>query len=510
MDLVIQTIPRGTFPSGPTPNRVYLRIDYWNDFSFVTMFQVYVADELGTIHDLGSVKIGFENQSIEDSTHASLQWPVDSLPESYFSLGTDVDYYKKIKELFSEELQSEYLTAMRDVVHNPEIFDKFSGEHVFRTSLLRDTSVSSVHGQFARILDGGVELTEFDFQYVVDQTDLHAGFELGFKVVPASKPPTNIHAVIGRNGVGKTTLLNDIVRSSLTLDGVRGQVMTKTWFTAEPVGPDYFSGVISVSFSAFDPFNPPEDQPEPDEGPSYHYIGIKDPTDPEGYTLKSRTDLQIELVTSIKYVLSEKSKADRWRTAIQTLESDSNFREINLQRFADDREQLSDVRLLKMAEKLSSGHAIVLLTMTKLVSFVQEKTLVLIDEPESHLHPPLLSAFTRSLSNLLYNRNGVAIIATHSPVVLQEIPRSCSWKLVRSKNRIKASRPDIETFAENVGTLTREVFGLEVAKSGFHMMLTEEVDKGKTFDEIMEDYDSDIGFEGQALIRALIAHRSRD
>ncbi len=40
---------------------------------------------------------------------------------------------------------------------------------------------------------------------------------------------------------------------------------------------------------------------------------------------------------------------------------------------------------------MSSGHAIVLLTVTKLVARVEEKTLVLIDEPESHLHPPLLS-----------------------------------------------------------------------------------------------------------------------
>ncbi|PJN92440.1 hypothetical protein CNY89_29680, partial [Amaricoccus sp. HAR-UPW-R2A-40] len=75
-------------------------------------------------------------------------------------------------------------------------------------------------------------------------------------------------------------------------------------------------------------------------------------------------------------------------------------------------------------KKMSSGHAIIILTLTQLVAQVQEKSLVLMDEPESHLHPPLLSAFIRSLSRLLHRQNGVAIIATHSPVVLQEIPRS--------------------------------------------------------------------------------------
>jgi len=38
--------------------------------------------------------------------------------------------------------------------------------------------------------------------------------------------------------------------------------------------------------------------------------------------------------------------------------------------------------------RMSSGHAVVLLTITRLVATVEEKTLVLLDEPESHLHPP--------------------------------------------------------------------------------------------------------------------------
>ena len=67
-----------------------------------------------------------------------------------------------------------------------------------------------------------------------------------------------------------------------------------------------------------------------------------------------------------------------------------------------------------------------------LINISALRTLVLLDEPEAHLHPPLLSAFTRALSDLLIYRNGVAIIATHSPVVLQEVPKSCVWKLRRS------------------------------------------------------------------------------
>ncbi|MCZ5439143.1 AAA family ATPase [Escherichia coli] len=78
----------------------------------------------------------------------------------------------------------------------------------------------------------------------------------------------------------------------------------------------------------------------------------------------------------------------------------------------------------RVFKNLSSGHKIVLLTITRLVESMEERSLVFLDEPEAHLHPPLLSAFIRSLSDLLINRNAVSIIATHSPVVLREVPEA--------------------------------------------------------------------------------------
>lgn len=160
---------------------------------------------------------------------------------------------------------------------------------------------------------------------------------------------------------------------------------------------------------------------------------------------------------------------------------------------------------MRLFKKLSSGHAIVLLTLTKLVEFVEEKTLVLIDEPESHLHPPLLAAFTRALSELLLNRNGVAILATHSPVVLQEVPKSCVSILRRVRLTGKSEKPKSETFGENVGVLTREVFGLEVRRSGYFDLLAKDVRSGKSYNDILSDYNEQLGFEGRAILRALIA-----
>jgi predicted ATP-dependent endonuclease of OLD family len=168
------------------------------------------------------------------------------------------------------------------------------------------------------------------------------------------------------------------------------------------------------------------------------------------------------------------------------------------------------VEARQLFKDLSSGHKIVLLTVTRLVETVEEKTLVLLDEPEAHLHPPLLSAFVRALSDLLINRNGVALVATHSPVVLQEVPQSCVWKIRRTGTRSVAERPEVQTFGENVGLLTREVFGLEVTQSGFHKMLRDAVAELPDYDRIVRRFNGELGDEARAIVQGLLAARGND
>ncbi len=164
--------------------------------------------------------------------------------------------------------------------------------------------------------------------------------------------------------------------------------------------------------------------------------------------------------------------------------------------------------VLSKFKKLSSGHKIVLLTLTKLIEKTEERSLILLDEPESHLHPPLLSSFIRALSELLTNRNGAAIIATHSPVILQEVPKSCVWKLRRTGNNTLAERLEIESFGENVGILTNEVFRLEVSDSGFHKLLQELVNEYEYYDQAIDALDNQIGLEAKAILRSMFHHKN--
>jgi hypothetical protein len=178
------------------------------------------------------------------------------------------------------------------------------------------------------------------------------------------------------------------------------------------------------------------------------------------------------------------------------------FAEVNVAGLSDNPDFQSREQLTSFFLRLSSGHAIVLLSISRLVELVEEKSLVLIDEPESHLHPPLLSAYVRALSDLMVNRNGVAIIATHSPVVLQEVPSSCVWKLSRAGHEVSAERPEQETFAENVGVLTREVFRLEVTQTGFHRLIVDKSNE-RSYEQVLALFDGNLGAEGRALARAI-------
>lgn len=496
--------------------QVFLTPSDWDDYSFKTSFDVVLLDREGKYLELGTVKIGYVDQAI-GWTRDSLPHEFDTLPHGCFSLGQDVNYYKVLRDQLAPDARSAFLSAIRDVAQDENTLRLAEGQMVFMDSLARGVSVSTVRDQFRRVLGGNEELTNFYFKYIQLAGERIAPIELEFQVTANSTPSTNIHVLIGRNGVGKTTLLNKMVSTLMGITPAEGEPSSHFVGGQSIIGQtllpgNYFSSVVSVSFSAFDSFLPPRDRQDRTHGPGFYYIGMKNSRfdQPAGVDAPPKTsaDLVNDFATSFKSCLSQPAKRERWLKAVRRLESDANFADMSLEKLLDSNENESIRNAVALASRMSSGHSIVLLTITRLVDTVQEKTLVLLDEPESHLHPPLLSAFTRALADLLHDRNGVAIVATHSPVVLQEVPKSCVWKLTRIRAHGRSDRPERETFGENVGVLTREVFGLEVSKSGFHEMLEQAVDRGLMFEEIMREYKGQLGTEAKAILLSLIAARN--
>ncbi|ANS31762.1 hypothetical protein R1CP_35780 (plasmid) [Rhodococcus opacus] len=515
----------GSEPKTKTKDTGYLYRTSWDDwFRFQTTFVLYYVDGVGEEHHIGSVKIGQFGMGVgsADDMPADTRSPFrsprlprtfrDLLSDEFFSVGQDADYYDNLNKLGSE-IRHTTLASLNDLAYVDGLLERAMNERVTEKSLMRFVTRNTIEGQYRRMAHGGARLTRYRFTYFASSKERQLEKGLGFRVTPESKPPTNIHVLIGRNGVGKTHLLDRMSRALVGVESDTGDAGVVDFETEAADDTTDFSKVVSISFSAFDSLAPVKPRP----GMDYVYVGLKrPPVKSEGklkpVAPKSPAMLAREFGASVLSCLRGE-RLDRWRNALRHLEADPVFAEVGVADLAgdygDEDEEAKKTRAQDLYRKLSSGHKIVLLTMTKLVEQVEETSLVLLDEPESHLHPPLLSAFIRALSDLLTDRNGVSVIATHSPVVLQEVPLECVWILHRVGSHTRAHRPTVETFGENVSILTHEVFGLEVTKSGFHQLLRDAVEEGGSYEEILDGFRTSLGGEARSILRGLVATRDQ-
>lgn len=73
--------------------------------------------------------------------------------------------------------------------------------------------------------------------------------------------------------------------------------------------------------------------------------------------------------------------------------------------------------------QLSSGELAIFRFAAQAVGAIEQGSLLLFDEPETHLHPNYVSYFVEVLQTLLAATNSAAIVATHSAYVVREVPR---------------------------------------------------------------------------------------
>ncbi|WP_421413010.1 AAA family ATPase [Serratia plymuthica] len=490
---------------------VFLTNDNWDDWGkYETKYYMRVVDSSGKLKDIGHLKIGQKGLKPADfpskkkgTRRAEFDTIFPSLGCDLFSLGQSENYYEALNEL-DDELKRDILVSINDCAYNLDIFNENLSEDVMGESLLRDFSIENIKNKFHRLSHGYAELTRFNFKFEFPRVDDNEPI-LEFVVEPTSLPSSNVHVLIGRNGVGKTRCIQNLVRSIIEDNEnieSHGKIIRKNennW---------NFSGIISVSFSAFDDFDLPKIKVK---GMKAFQIGLRyfNTSSSADVLIKSPSMLKEDLVESFRVCRIGPRRA-RWSDAIKALESDPLFEEADFRQLISYDDDNWEIYARQKFNKLSSGHAIVLLTITRLVELVDEMTLVILDEPESHLHPPLLSAFTRALSDLLTKRNGVALVATHSPVLLQEVPKDCVWKIARSGSSSSAQRPRIETFGENVGILTSEIFGLEVTRSGFHKILKESIEGGGSYETVSNKFNGALGSEARMILRGLLSNRNKE
>lgn len=496
-------------------NSIVLIHDRWDDwFQFETQCYVYYIQTDGMPFNIGDVKIGQCNMSEKQRT-AIYSHTFMSLPDDCFSLGQSEDYYERIKMLFDDHQRMEYYAAMHDIAFDLELFKKVMDIKVTKISLMRSVTSYMVKQQFHRIATGHARLTPYDIEYTYPTEFSENPPTLSFNVKPYSLPPTNIHVIIGRNNVGKTFLIKHLIAAAYdNTSNIKknGLLRATNPSTGRMVNSrtQAFANILCVSFSPFDNYNEIiELHKSKEKSMPFSFIGLKS---------NETNDLSHDFVKSLVKCQCSKRKMMLLSNALNSLETDPIFAHSRLNEMVNivcnddcnvNQSNENKETVEKIYNRLSSGHQVIMISLIQLVENLTERALVVLDEPENHLHPPLLSAFVRALSELLIEQNGVAIIATHSPVILQEVPKSCVWRINRSGYEVSINRLEIETFGATIGSLTHEVFGLEVNNSGFHKMIIDEINKGLDYKQIVEKFHDELGDEARALLRTMIYERRK-
>ncbi|PGL47819.1 hypothetical protein CN922_21905 [Bacillus cereus] len=101
----------------------------------------------------------------------------------------------------------------------------------------------------------------------------------------------------------------------------------------------------------------------------------------------------------------------------------------------------------------SSGELSLFLRLVELADSVTENSIILIDEPETHLHPKWIRNYIAILKSIIGKVNCHVIIATHAPLIVSDIPKESIVMLKKEGHMIQQS----EIYEETIGLEYEEV-----------------------------------------------------
>jgi hypothetical protein len=438
--------------------------DAWNDYGYVTQFAaVYAADTTETPLSLGNVKV-----LQKGAMRTTLPREFRALDDSFASLGQDIDYYRRLNEL-PAEIGTAILVALRDLAADPAIAEEFRYHPGYERSLLRMAEARRALRDGSGVLRSAPPLVgawqgvgPLAFTYSCHLPGFSAPHRLDIKLHDGPGRLGRMMALVGNNGTGKTRLLAALARSLSGLNLDVGRLMPD----------DCHAPVVTFSFSAFDQFTRPHEQ----RG-SYAYYGLRrpppafltDPSHPRAHG--GAVDLEYAFerlrlsLEALRDAPDERERED-WRDLLQSTHILDGG---PLRHDPFDGDQTS--QFVEHLRGAGSGHQMIVFLATAFVESVRPGTVVLFDEPETHLHPGLLATLMRLLYDGLERRQAFAILATHSPVVLQEIP-SRSIRILRLEGRVPSVSPYArESFGENLGDIVAYAFDVNEADKSYATIL---------------------------------------
>lgn len=478
-----------------------LTADSWDDYGYKTSFSLKYRNENGDKISIGNVKIGSSDYKPSGDTFIDeimdSFYPDGRLPEKFFSLGQDLVYYQQIKAYFPECYQ-QILENLRDCVVLPTLAEKVEQESVFKTSLLRSEyqkekqSAQEAFDYGMDILNYGKKILDQSFEYIYNPKGTDAPLRIHFDFNGSDLFPRRLYALIGDNGVGKTTLLNDIPVKLLD----QKKDASKIFFQPYPL----FKKIITISLNQYDSF----EYPERSESFNYVYCGLVD-RKTKSY---DKENLANRTIDSLFFIYRHDREDFLWYVLSGLV--DENLIEIlksllhNYKRTEVEENKIrGDVH--SILNKLSSGQNSILSVFANVFAEIRFNSLLLMDEPETHLHPHAISKLMKMLLKIMDYYKSFCILATHSPLIIRELTSDCVYVMESIGTDRCVRFIGTESLGANLTTLTNEVFGINDEKSYYVEKIKALKEEGKSEEEIISLITSKTGHSVSLNLRLFIA-----
>ncbi|WP_447981955.1 AAA family ATPase [Achromobacter kerstersii] len=166
----------------------------------------------------------------------------------------------------------------------------------------------------------------------------------------------------------------------------------------------------------------------------------------------------------------------------------------------------------------SSGQRVYLRFATLALSVISQGSMIIFDEPETHLHPNFISEFMKLLHDLLTATNSIAVVATHSPYVVREVPTVCVHVVAREGNAPTVGSVHLKTLGASISSISDAVFG-DAAATKFHRIVAEKLskegkkisdDKAKRVNWLLKNFGDELNAEMLSTIRFLMERNVND
>lgn len=453
--------PKMEPPSLPCFILIY---DNWDDYGYKTLIDLDYYDSSGQVLRIGKVKILLKEF---DTTWDGLAYTFTFLPEEFCSIGQSSQYYLTMKGTFGPSYQS-VLVALRDVALFPRIHEEFENVRGFTRSLLRDNNVEMMVRTIRYELNGMDLKSCFTFYYHYTPPYSKDPLTLFFDFRYRSEFDHRVYALIGKNGTGKTRLLATLAKdlSQANAESIR------------PFRPLY-AKVFTVSYSYFDRFEIPGGNVEF----NYVYCGLKTP---DGRWM-TPDELRERFLSTAEKIIEKRQTKEWFETLGDFIPEDLLSVVFQLQRAYGRIEYIFRPEAVdRFHQMLSSGQNILVYIVSEILAQIRFNSLILYDEPETHLHPNAVSSLMFTIFNLVKRFDSFCILATHSPIVIQEIPSRNIFIIERENEHAEVRKLQMESFGENLTVITDEIFGNRMIAKYHYQVLDELANSGRNYDEILK------------------------